>query len=94
VTGAYTFEPSRNLLRNVPQVFVYGNSLRAQLVAIVVPDPDTLLPWAASRFAAIPVDQILYEVVHLVKTVRCAASDHGQCFLSSLLRRAGVSSRT
>eukprot|EP00884_Botryococcus_braunii_P022126 jgi/Botrbrau1/8598/Bobra.0380s0019.2 len=33
----------------VAQCFVYGNSLRSQLVAIVVPDPEELLPWAAQR---------------------------------------------
>lgn len=33
----------------VLQSFVYGNSLRAQLVAIVVPDPEYLLPWASDR---------------------------------------------
>ncbi|KIY93248.1 hypothetical protein MNEG_14715 [Monoraphidium neglectum] len=33
----------------VLQSFVYGDSLRAQLVAVVVPDPEHLLPWARDR---------------------------------------------
>ena len=33
----------------VAQSFVYGDSLRSMLVAVVVPDPEELLPWAASR---------------------------------------------
>jgi hypothetical protein len=33
----------------VLQSFVYGDSLRSQLVAIVVPDPEVLLPWARER---------------------------------------------
>ena len=30
----------------VAQAFVYGDSLQSKLVAIIVPDPDVLLPWA------------------------------------------------
>ncbi len=33
----------------VLQAFVYGDSLRSQLVAVVVPDPEVLLPWAKER---------------------------------------------
>ena len=31
------------------QSFVYGDSLRAQLVAVIIPDPEFLLPWARER---------------------------------------------
>ena len=33
----------------VAQSFVYGDSFRSQLVAVVVPDEEALLPWAAAR---------------------------------------------
>ncbi|XP_038610895.1 long-chain-fatty-acid--CoA ligase 1 isoform X2 [Tachyglossus aculeatus] len=33
----------------VAQVFVYGESLQAFLIAIVVPDPETVCPWAKKR---------------------------------------------
>jgi len=33
----------------VAQSFTYGNSLKNELVAIIVPDPDVLLPWAKSQ---------------------------------------------
>lgn len=33
----------------VAQIWIYGNSERDCLVAVVVPDPETVLPWAKSK---------------------------------------------
>jgi len=33
----------------VAQIFIYGNSLKASLVAVVVPDSEVLLPWAKQK---------------------------------------------
>eukprot|EP01062_Namystynia_karyoxenos_P062552 TRINITY_DN55454_c0_g1_i1.p2 TRINITY_DN55454_c0_g1~~TRINITY_DN55454_c0_g1_i1.p2 ORF type:complete len:682 (+),score=243.58 TRINITY_DN55454_c0_g1_i1:107-2152(+) len=33
----------------VAQCFIYGDSLRSMLIAVVVPDPEALLPWAKSQ---------------------------------------------
>jgi long-chain acyl-CoA synthetase len=33
----------------VAQIFIYGSSLKASLVAVVVPDPEILLPWAQQK---------------------------------------------
>lgn len=42
----------------VMQSFVYGNSLRSQLVAIVIPDPEYLLPWGKERGLGQDVNQL------------------------------------
>jgi long-chain acyl-CoA synthetase len=37
----------------VQQCFIYGDSLKAELVAIVVPDNEVLLKWAKARFSCL-----------------------------------------
>lgn len=33
----------------VAQMFIYGCSLKASLVAVVIPDAETLVPWAQEK---------------------------------------------
>eukprot|EP00798_Chlamydomonas_sp_ICE-L_P032544 gene32544-17261_t len=42
----------------VQQVFVFGDSLRAQLVALAIPDPEVLLPWAKERGLSANVEDL------------------------------------
>ncbi|RKP33670.1 hypothetical protein BJ085DRAFT_32464, partial [Dimargaris cristalligena] len=36
----------------VQQAYVHGDSLQSQLVAVVVPDPETFIPWAGQQIGA------------------------------------------
>ena len=40
------------------QTFVYGDSLKAQLVGIVVPDPEYVIPWAKQRELSEDINQL------------------------------------
>lgn len=40
----------------VQQCFVHGDSCKSQLVAVVVPDPDYLQPWAKQQQQQLPQD--------------------------------------
>ena len=40
------------------QVYVYGESLKATLVAIVVPDPDSIVGWCKSRGIDVTYEEI------------------------------------
>ncbi|KAJ9066341.1 medium-chain fatty acid-CoA ligase faa2, variant 2 [Entomophthora muscae] len=46
-------EKIENILSQYPRVaqaYVYGDSLKSSLVAVIVPDPEAFLPWAKSEF--------------------------------------------
>lgn len=40
------------------QTFVYGDSLKAQLVAVVIPDPEYVIPWARQRELSEDINQL------------------------------------
>lgn len=41
----------------VSQIWVYGDSTKANLVAVVFPDIDAIIPWAASHGIPVRLDQ-------------------------------------
>jgi long-chain acyl-CoA synthetase len=59
----------------VAQAFVYGDSLKAQLVAVVVPDPDVLLPWAAERGMAKDMAQLCNDAAVAAAVLRSMQSE-------------------
>lgn len=61
----------------VLQAFVYGDSLRASLVAVVVPDPDVLLPWAQERGLPADMARLCREPV-VLRTVTRSMLDEGR----------------
>lgn len=63
----------------VAQMFIYGSSLKAALVAIVVPDAEVLLPWAKEKGIEVP-ESPLWQAIsvngHLVLTLHRAILTH------------------
>lgn len=61
----------------VLQSFVYGDSLRSHLVAIIVPDPETVGPWAKKK--GLPVDaQVLCGMPELNAAILEDIKRHGK----------------
>ena len=59
----------------VMQTFVYGDSLKAQLVAIVVPDPEYLLPWATQRGIAGDLGQLCQDPKVIAATFKSMSQE-------------------
>jgi len=53
-----SIEAALQTSKYVSQIFVYGNSLEPCTVAVVVPDKDTILPWAQSKGITGSLEQV------------------------------------
>lgn len=57
----------------VQQCFVHGHSLKPNLVAVAVPDPEVVVPWAKKR--GLPVDmEALCRLVASLSEIECQVS--------------------
>lgn len=65
----------------VQQVFLYGDSLKAELVAVVVPDPDALAKWAKDNNHAGDIK---------VRATRASCFLFLSCFLQQLCNTPAV----
>jgi long-chain acyl-CoA synthetase len=62
----------------VAQSFVYGDSLQATLVGIVIPDPDTIKAWAAHKgFTGKSMDELCKDPA-FKKVVVKSLEEHGK----------------
>ncbi|KAF9204225.1 hypothetical protein BGZ49_005567 [Haplosporangium sp. Z 27] len=64
----------------VAQVFVYGNSLQSTLVGVIVPDAETLLPWANKNGLSGKTFEDLCSTTLVHKTLLNELSDFGRDF--------------
>lgn len=75
-------EKIENILSQHPrilQAFLYGNSLKASLVAIIVPDPEAFLPWARAetKKSSLTLEEACQNG-DLIKIFLKELSDHGK----------------
>ncbi|KAJ3216540.1 Long chain acyl-CoA synthetase 7 peroxisomal [Dinochytrium kinnereticum] len=61
----------------VAQAFVYGDSLQATLVGVVVPDEETFVPWAKSKGVDKPFAELVKDAT-LTKTLLKLLEEHGK----------------
>ncbi|CAI5478435.1 unnamed protein product [Closterium sp. Yama58-4] len=71
----------------VSQIFVYGDSFKSSLVAVVVPDKDVLSDWATSSGALSAVEAVAASLADL-----CALPGAREYVLSELVKRAKATS--
>jgi long-chain acyl-CoA synthetase len=74
----------------VLQAFVYGDSLQAQLVAVVVPDPEYVLPWAGERRLSQDMNQLIASPVLLTSVMKSMREEARSAGLKGFEQAAAI----